>query len=117
MSLVGLPFTVTALAGWLALLGLAIRHPGTRPERHLVALLPLGALAGALYFATAYPTPDGDTVKGSFMLTAVPAWAACFGFAFDELRARYVRLRPFLFGGLVLLAAVAAPFLLARSRL
>jgi flagellar biosynthesis protein FliQ len=117
MSLVGLPFTVTALAGWLALLGLALRHPGTRPERHLVALLPLGALAGALYFATAYPTPDGDTVKGSFMLTAVPAWAACFGFAFDELRARYVRLRPLLVGALVLLAAVAAPFLLARSRL
>ena len=117
MSLVGLPFTVTALAGWLALLGLAIRHPGRRPERQLVALLPVGALAGILYFATAYPTPDGDTVKGSFMLTAVPAWAACFGFAFDELRARYVRLRPLLAGALVLLAAVAAPFLLARSRL
>ena len=35
-----------------------------------------------------YPTPDGDTVKGSFMLTAVPAWAACFGFAFDGHPAR-----------------------------
>ena len=32
MSLVGLPFTVTALAGWLALLGLAIRHPGRGPS-------------------------------------------------------------------------------------
>jgi hypothetical protein len=117
MSVVGLPFTVAALAGWLALLGLAVRHPGRRPERHLVALLPLGALLGVLYFATAYPTPDGDTVKGSFMLTAVPAWAACFGFAFDELRRRYAWLRPILLGALVLLAALAAPFLLARSRL
>ena len=82
---------VTAVAGWLALLGLAIRHPGRAAERQLVALLPLAALAGVLYFATSYPTPDGDTVKGSFMLTAVPAWAACFGFAFDELRARLRR--------------------------
>ena len=117
MSVVGVPFTVTALAGWLALLGLAVRHPGRRPERHLVALLPLGALLGALYFATAYPTPDGDTVKGSFMLTAVPAWAACFGFAFDELRRRYAWLRPLLLGALVLFSALAAPFLLARSSL
>jgi hypothetical protein len=117
MSVVGVPFTVTALAGWLALLGLAVRHPGRRTERHLVALLPLGALLGVLYFATAYPTPDGDTVKGSFMLTAVPAWAACFGFAFDELRLRYAWLRPLLLGALVLFAALAAPFLLARSRL
>ena len=65
---------------------LAVRHPGRSVERQLVALLPLAALVGVLYFATSYPTADGDTVKGSFMLTAVPAWAACFGFAFDGLR-------------------------------
>ena len=117
MSIIGLPFTLVAITGWLALLGLAVRHPGRSPERMLVALLPLAALAGVVYFSTAYPTPDGDTVKGSFMLTAVPAWAASFGFAFDELSARYARLRPFLAGALLLLAAVAAPFLLARSRL
>ncbi len=91
MSIVGLPFTLLALAGWIALLGLAVRHPGRGTERQLVALLPLAALAGVLYFAMSYPTPDGDTVKGSFMLTAVPAWAACFGFAFDGLRSRYRR--------------------------
>ena len=117
MSIVGLPFTLLAVAGWLALIGLAIRHPGRRPERQLVALLPVGALAGVLYFATAYPTPDGDTVKGSFMLTAVPAWAACFGFAFDELRIRFARFAPILVGALAVLAALAVPFLLARSRL
>ena len=117
MSIVGVPLTLVALAGWLALLGLAIRHPARSPERQLAALLPLGALAGALYFATAYPTSDGDTVKGSFMLTAVPAWAACFGFAFEGLRSRFRRLSLALPIVLAVLAVAAAPFLLAVSEL
>ncbi len=57
-----------------------------------MTLLPAAALVGVLYFATAYPTTDGDTGKGSFMLTAVPAWAACFGFAFDGVTRRFPRL-------------------------
>ena len=117
MSVVGLPFTLVALAGWIALLGLAVRHPGRSTERLLVALLPLAALAGVLYFATSYPTPDGDTVKGSFMLTAVPAWAACFGFAFDGLRSRYQRFSLVFLVLLAVLAAVASPFLLAVPEL
>lgn len=117
MSLVGLPFTLLAVAGWLALLGLAVRHPGRAAERQLVALLPLAAVAGALYFATAYPTPDGDTVKGSFMLTAAPAWAACFGFAFDGLRARFPRFSVVFVAVLVALALVGTPFLFAASKL
>ena len=116
MSIVGLPFTLLALAGWIALLGLAVRHPGRGTERQLVALLPLAALAGVLYFAMSYPTPDGDTVKGSFMLTAVPAWAACFGFAFDGLRSRYRRFSVVFLVLLAALAAVASPFLLAVRR-
>ena len=115
MSIVGLPFTLMAVAGWIALLGLAVRHPGRATERQLVALLPLAALAGVLYFATSYPTPDGDTVKGSFMLTAVPAWAACFGFAFDEVRRRYPRGSAAFLLVLAALALVAAPFLLAPT--
>ena len=118
MSIVGVPFTLVAVAGWLALLGLAVRHPGRSAERQLVALLPLAALAGVLYFATAYPTPDGDTVKGSFMLTAVPAWAACFGFAFDGLRSRFRRLsRRVPRSPSRVLAVAAAPFLLAVADL
>jgi 4-amino-4-deoxy-L-arabinose transferase-like glycosyltransferase len=117
MSVVGLPFTLLALAGWLALLAFAVRHPGRVAERQLVALLPLAALAGAVYFATAYPTPDGDTVKGSFMLTAVPAWAACFGFAFDGLRNRFRRFSPVFLGVLAILALVGAPFLFAAGKL
>jgi 4-amino-4-deoxy-L-arabinose transferase-like glycosyltransferase len=117
MSIVGLALTLLAVAGWLALLALAVRHPGRHAERQLVALLPLAALAGTVYFATKYPTADGDTVKGSFMLTAVPAWAACFGFAFDELRLRFRASTPVLLAVLALAAVAAAPFLLAVSRL
>jgi hypothetical protein len=117
MSLIGLPLTLVAMAGWLALLGLAVRHPGRSAERQLVVLLPLAALAGALYFATAYPTPDGDTVKGSFMLTAVPAWAACFGFAFDGLRSRFGRLAPVFLVLLAILVVIGVPFLFAPRAL
>ena len=63
------------------------------------------------------PEPDGDTVKGSFMLTAVPAWAACFGFAFDGLRSRFHRFSAAFVGALVLLSLVGVPFLFAASRL
>jgi hypothetical protein len=117
MSVIGLPFTLLAVAGWFALLGLAIRQPGRFAERQLIALLPLAALAGALYFATSYPTPDGDTVKGSFMLTAVPAWAACFGFAFDGLRSRFRRFSAVFLAALAVLAVVGAPFLWAAGEL
>ena len=51
------------------------------------------------------------------MLTAVPAWAACFGFAFDELRLRFRASTPVLLAVLALAAVAAAPFLLAVSRL
>jgi hypothetical protein len=64
MSIVGLPFTLVALIGWLALLGFAVRRPGRLAERQLVALLPLAALVGVLYFATSYPTPDGRHRQG-----------------------------------------------------
>jgi hypothetical protein len=117
MSVLGAPFTLLALAGWLALLGFVVRHPGRAAERQLVALIPLAALAGVVYFATAYPTPDGDTVKGSFMLTAVPAWAACFGFAFDELRERFRRFSAVFLAALAILAVIAVPFLFAVREL
>jgi len=91
-AVLGAPFTLLAVAGWLALLVFSIRRPADEPARLLVSLLPAAALVGVLYFATAYPTTDGDTGKGSFMLTALPAWAACFGFAFDGITRRFPRL-------------------------
>ena len=112
-AIVGAPFTLLAIAGWLALLALSIRRPSDEPARLLVTLLPAAALVGVLYFATAYPTTDGDTGKGSFMLTAVPAWAACFGFAFDGITRRSPRLLVPLTIVLVLCAVVSLRFALA----
>jgi hypothetical protein len=45
----------------------------------------------------------------------VPAWAACFGFAFDEVRRRFPRGSAALLLVLAALALVAAPFLLAPT--
>lgn len=82
-SAVGLLPTLLAVGGWLALLAAAVRR--LRPEHLLVALLPLAGLAGMLYFAVSYPTPDGDVIKATYMLTTAPAWAACAGLAADRL--------------------------------
>jgi hypothetical protein len=112
-ALVGIPFTLLAISGWLALLAFSVRRPSAQPALLLVTLLPAAALAGVLYFATAYPTADGDTAKGSFMLTAVPAWAACFGFALDGLARRFPRLLLPLGVLLGLVALVALRFDLA----
>jgi len=59
----------------------------------LVPLLALAGLLGFLYFTISYPTPDGDVLKASYMLTSAPAWALSFGYAFDRLGARGVFLR------------------------
>jgi hypothetical protein len=112
-AVAGVPFTLLAIVGWLALLAFSIRRPSDEPARLLVSLLPVAALAGVLYFATAYPTTDGDTGKGSFMLTAVPAWAACFGFAFDGITRRFPRLLVPLAIGLALATVVSLRFGLA----
>ena len=49
-------------------------------------------ILGYLYFTVSYPTPDGDVLKASYMLTTAPAWALAFGYAVDRLpgRARLV---------------------------
>ena len=78
-SLVGLLPTVLALAGWLALLWRRI---------WLVALVPLLGLLGYAYFTVGYPTPDGDVLKASYMLTTATAWALCFGYACEWLARR-----------------------------
>jgi hypothetical protein len=58
------------------------------PVRLSVALLPGLGLLGYLYFAVSYPTPDGDVLKASYMLTTAPAWAIAFGYAVDRLPGR-----------------------------
>ena len=63
-------------------------RPREDPGRLIAALPPVAALASVLYLAVAYPTSDGDTIKGTYALAAVPAFALCFGFAVDWLARR-----------------------------
>ena len=66
-NVIGLVPTALAIGGWLVLLALALRRRD--PPRLLVSLLPLAGLAGYLYFTVSYPTPDGDVLKPTYMLT------------------------------------------------
>jgi hypothetical protein len=78
--------TVLALLGWLVLLARSLK--GGRPETLGIALLPLAGIAGYLYFTVSYPTPDGDVLKPTYMLSTLGAWALCFGFLADRLGRR-----------------------------
>jgi hypothetical protein len=98
--------TLLIAAGWIALLWQSVRltAPRRSPERLLVALLPLAGLVGMLYFTVSYPTGDGDVVKATYMLTTLPAWAICFGYAVDAVARRRPRLLVPLGAALVLAA-------------
>ncbi len=87
-SALGLLPTGLALAGVLALLALGVVRPREDPGRLVVALPPVAATTAVLYFAVAYPTNDGDTIKATYAMAAVPALAVCFGFAVERLAAR-----------------------------
>jgi 4-amino-4-deoxy-L-arabinose transferase-like glycosyltransferase len=109
-SVFGLLPTGLALAGVLALIGLAIVRPSEDPGRLVAALPPLAGVGAVLYFAVAYPTNDGDTIKGTYALAAVPALAVSFGFAFDCLARR--RVVGIVLGAALVLSALAMlPFL------
>ena len=83
-SVVGLLPTLLAVVGWIAFLLASLRTP----PRLVVAILPLLGILGYLYFIVAYPTPDGDVLKASYMFTTTAAWAVAFGYALDRLRGR-----------------------------
>jgi hypothetical protein len=89
-SLLGLLPTFLAFAGVVALLGLAITRRSEDVARLVVALPPVAGLLSVLYLAVAYPTSDGDTIKGTYALAAAPALALCFGFALDTLSRRRI---------------------------
>jgi hypothetical protein len=104
-SFLGLVPTSLALVGWLFLLAGSARAP----PRLAAALLPGLGLLGYLYFTVSYPTPDGDVLKASYMLTTAPAWALAFGFALERLPGR---LRIAVAAVLAASVLVALPFLL-----
>jgi hypothetical protein len=99
---IGIAPTLVAIAGWLVLLAQALRRGS--PALLVPALMPLAALAGYFFFAIAYPTPDGDVLKPTFMLSALWAWGLCFAWAASHLARRAVL-------GLVVLGLLDLPFL------
>jgi hypothetical protein len=104
-SFLGLLPTLLALVGWVLLLVRSWRLPGRLP----VAVLPGLAILGYLYFTVSYPTPDGDVLKASYMLTAAPAWALAFGYGLDRLPSRFRLIAAVV---LTVSALAAIPFLL-----
>ena len=108
--MIGLVPTALAIGGWLILLVLGLRRRD--PPRLLISLLPLAGLAGYLYFTVSYPTPDGDVLKPTYMLTTIGAWALCFGWAATKLGERWPRL---VTGVLVALAVLDLPFVIYKG--
>ena len=104
-AFLGLLPTLLAVGGWLVLLVRSWRIPARLPA----VLLPGLGLLGYLYFTVSYPTPDGDVLKASYMLTTAPAWALAFGYAVDRLPGR---LRLAAAGILGASALASLPFLL-----
>jgi hypothetical protein len=104
-AFLGLLPTLLAVVGWLVLLARSWRIPARLPA----VLLPGLGLLGYLYFTVSYPTPDGDVLKASYMLTTAPAWAIAFGYAVDRLPGRW---RMAAAGILTASALASLPFLL-----
>ena len=104
-AFLGLLPTLLAVAGWLVLLIRSWRIPARLPA----VLVPGLGLLGYLYFTVSYPTPDGDVLKASYMLTTAPAWALAFGYAVDRLPGRW---RIAAAGVLTASALASLPFLL-----
>jgi hypothetical protein len=109
-SVLGLVPTALAIAGWLVLLWHSFRR--RLAERLLVALLPLAGIAGYLYFTVSYPTPDGDVLKPTYMLSTLGAWALCFGWLADRLGTRWPRLVAVKLG---VLALLILPFVIYKG--
>ena len=106
---VGIVPTILALAGLIAVALLASVRRSAR-----LALLPLTTVALAVafvVFAVRFPSTDGDTIKGTYLLMALPAASLGAAFVVDTLRPRG---RSWAFATVAVLAGLAvveAPFL------
>ena len=107
---VGVVPSVLALAGLFALALLANARRSAA-----IAVLPLsavGLVTAYVAFAVRYPSTDGDTIKGTYLLMALPA--ACLGAAFvvDALRPRGRGWAIVTAGAVAAVVAVELPFLI-----
>ena len=96
-STIGVLPTFLAIAGWLALVALALTGRIRRLPFLPVILLPAIALGAYLWRGYIQTTPDGDLFKASYLLTTAPLWALAFGLAAERL----VRRRPLVAAALV----------------
>ena len=107
-SYVGVLPTLLILAGLVGLIGYGIR----RRAAHLLAIpLLVGAVAAeAIWVYIGYPTSDGDFMKASYLLTALPPIALALGWVLMRLRARGGAAFAVVVAGLGVAAAVDIPF-------
>ena len=109
-SIIGVVPTTLALAGIVALAILAL---GVRSAS--LGVLPLAAVAVAaayLLFAVRFPSTDGDTIKATYLLMALPAAAVGAAFVVETLRPRGRGWGIALAAALGVLVAAQLPFLL-----
>jgi hypothetical protein len=107
---IGIVPLLLALAGIVALALLAVARRSTA-----IGLLPLTALAvaaGYMLFAVVYPSTDGDTIKGTYLLMALPAGCVGLAFVVDALRPRTRAGAAVMAGAVALFVAVQLPFLI-----
>jgi hypothetical protein len=100
-SSIGVAPTLLAIAGWLALLYLALRRSrGLAP----LALVPLFSVAGYLFRSYIVLSHDGDLLKAVYVVNSAPVWAVSFGLATAWIasRSRLVRC------GMIVLFAIFA---------
>ena len=83
-SIAGIVPTIAGLAGLIALAVL-----GAARRSLAIALVPAASLAVAaafVLFTVRYPSTDGDTIKATYLLLALPGAAVGTGFVVDSLR-------------------------------
>jgi hypothetical protein len=85
---IGVPLTLLAVGGWLALAVLALRRRLARIPALPLLLLPVIAVLAYLWRAWVLPATGSDLLKASYLLTTVAAWAVGFGLAIDLLTRR-----------------------------
>jgi hypothetical protein len=108
-AVVGILPSALALAGLMALGVLAAARRSAS-----LALLPLSAaavVAAYVLFAVRYPSTDGDTIKGTYLLMALPAAAVSAAFLLDALRPQRRAWTVAGIAALVALVAIQLPFL------
>ena len=109
-SLVGAVPSLLALAGLIALGLLACARRS--PSLALRPLSAVGIVTAYLAFVVRYPSPDGDTIKATYLLMALPAAAVAAAFLIDALRPRGRMWTTAGVAALCALVAMQLPFLI-----